>query len=270
MSPGLLIKLPTPNPDEFALQVWVPQEKIVSQHMPTSGTTTYREFKMHPTPNTAEGYAGYIYTYATGPREDGALGFHFAKPKTAAEMRVPFRSQIERMGNHRWPDVLVALAVTADYTFPRAGQIIKNGALGTVTGPNYRISEALIPEMNEGTRFLVQEFQSPTPFTIPRYRVPGATSVSLSLPDGTNYRHGECLHDDIEIDALNTASATYLAGSASSVGGNIESQRFPASNFSKWRAYWFSDEQVLKDGGWYRRRVRVLPPRAPRIQLSQN
>lgn len=260
-----------PGSGEFVLRAWVRMSQIRDDSSkPVEGTTTYRAFKWHTDQGGTESFYDYIYTYAEPQQRDGMIGFNFAKPKTDEQKRTPFRSFLERSGNHPWPDILTALAVTADYTFPRAGAIIKDGELGTVTGPSYRVSEANIPQMNEGTRFLVQEFCAPTVFTIPRYRVPGATSVSLALPDGTTYRHPECLHDDIEIEALNTASSTYLAGSESTVGGNILNQKFPASNFSRWRPYWFSDEQVLREGLWFRRRVRVIPPRPSQPQIIQN
>lgn len=264
--------LPTPNPAEFAIRVRAsPTQVLGKMGALVAGTTTLKEFDLATAPSS-EGIGDYIYTYATGPDDGGRLAFHFAKPKTDAEKRTPWRSQIERMGNHRWPDILVALAVTTDYSFPRSASIIDSATnvQGIVTAPRYRIAEALIPEMNEGTRFLVQEFLSPTVFTIPRYRLPCATSVSLTLPDGTGYSHGECLHDTIELDPLPTAQSTLLSGSAGNAGGIMGGQRFPASNFKTWRPYWFSDEQQLRDGVWYRRRVRVIPPRVPDVQLRLN
>lgn len=257
--------LTTADADEKSATVTCEVDNLRMAQMPFEGVTTYAQFAAGDRSRSDE-FGSYIYTAASKPGA-GLLTFHFAKPKTDEEKRTPYKSFVERMGNHRWPDILVALAVTTDYSFPRSATIIDGNVQGVKTAPRYRIAEALIPEMNEGTRFLVQEFQAPTVFTIPPYRLPCATSVRITLPDGTTYSHGECLHGDIDIPPLATGQTSLISGAGAAAGGVMGAQKFPASNFSSWRAYWFSDEQVLRDGVWYRRRVRVIPPRRPDAQF---
>jgi hypothetical protein len=260
--------LPTADPNEDAVAVTCEVDNLRLAQMPVEESTTYAQFGAGDR-SRADEFGSYIFTVKSKPGA-GLLTFHFAKPKTEEEKRTPFKSAIERMGNHRWPDILLALGVTVDYSFPRSATIISGDTQGIVTAPRYRIAEALIPEMNEGTRFLVQQFQAPTMFTIPRYRTPSATAIRLVLPDGASYSHNECLHEEIELDPLPTAQTTLLSESGAPAGGIMGGQRFPASNFTRWRPYWFSDEQVLRDGVWYRRRVRVIPPRPSEAAFQLN
>ncbi len=260
--------LDTPDPDESSVAVTCEVDNLRLIQMPVAGTTTYLQFTAGDRSRVDE-FGAYIYTMKSKPGP-GLLTFHFAAPKTEEQKRTPWKSSIQRMGNHRWPDILVALGVTTDYTFPRSATVIEGNEQGVVIAPRYRIAEALIPEMNEGTRFLVQEFQAPTVFAIPQYRLPCAGAVRFTLPDGTVYAHGESLHDDLELEGLPTSSTTLIGGTGTPSGGTMGSQKFPASNFTRWRPYWFSDEQELRDGVWYRRRVRVIPPRVSKTIFQLN
>lgn len=113
---ALLDKIPTPNPNEFSLLVLVPMEQVVAVHMPTAEVTTYRDFKMHPTVNRAEGYADYIYLKATGPDNEGRLGFSFGKNKTDTQKYTPYDSELHTDPSFYWPNVMERWKAVPDPT----------------------------------------------------------------------------------------------------------------------------------------------------------
>lgn len=261
----------TPNPNVKALRVWVDKGTVLSlKGTYTAGVTTLAQFQLGEGPGASELQGDYIYTYPEGPNADGQIAFYFAPKIEDNDLLVPFESYVQRIGNHRWPDVVKSLAIVADYSFPRSTNIVRGGEAGIVVGPSYHVAEELIPEINEGSSFYVEDFIGHTWFTLPRYRVPVATAVSVMIPGGGRYQHQEALHDDIEVDGLTSANATFISDAMGAAVGNVGAQRNPATNMTRWRAYWLSDEQVRRDGVIYRRRIRVRPPRVPAsiFQLS--
>ncbi len=45
----------------------------------------------------------------------------------------------------------------------------------------------------------------------------------------------------------------------------IPGQFFPRTNFRRRRPYVIAVDQDMKDGGWYMQRLRVFPPRQPKL-----
>lgn len=256
--------IPTPNPRERALVVKAKEEVFAHNPdvLPATGTS-YGEFdRAIFGADYRREYDDYLFT---GQLENAGTyaQLAFAKYKTEEEKKIPFRRLWKKNGNHRWPPILKGYVLLEDNGMPRSGNVIVNGQPGIVTGPSYFDRYIYIPDCNEGTRFLLEEYFSPTEFVIPRYRAPVATGIQISV-NGLNTSIPESLHDDIDIPATRTANATYYGGQAYSGNGNLEGQSFPRTNFKTWLPYVLFAEQEYQSGGWYMQRIRVFPPLRPK------
>lgn len=218
-----------------------------------------------PDPDMAADNRFGLYVFTDSGKQEGDVVFKYGLPKSQVVANTPFRRTWMKHGNHRWPPILKGIVLLEDNAFPRSTNYISNGVQGVATGANYYDRYIYIPDTNEGTRFLLDEFLSPMPFQIPRYRTPVATSVQYSV-NGLNGSFPECLHDEITIPATRTATATYIGGTAFSGNGSVEGQYFPRTNFKSWTPYvvYDSQEQQEDSGLWYRQRIRVYPPTLPR------
>ena len=188
-------------------------------------------------------------------KEGGTLVF--SRVLTESERNTPFRS-ITTFGNHRWDPILKVLKPIAVRDFPLTAQT----SAGTVEAVRYLTKEVYIPGVNEGTRFLTEEFTSDVKYDIPQYSVPIASSVSFSY---INFRTGfpECLHEKLTIDDLISTTAITAGGVTTDNYNQIKGQVFPATNFTEWASYILSDTQELTGGVYYRKRIRVFPPPIP-------
>lgn len=208
-------------------------------------------------------FGGYRYLYAAD-FSAYYMRFHFGMDKTDEEKATPFNSIWKKMGNHRWPPLLKGLAFIEDYEFPEATNVIGGGEAGVATSPKNYVRELYIAEVNEGSRFLLDEFLSPTPYGMGRTPVPQSGRVSYMI-NGVRGAFEECWHDDIEIPSTSSATAT-LIGSSESVGDSrIPGQFFPRTNFRRRRPYILTVDQDLTPGGYHYQRLRVFPPRQPRL-----
>jgi hypothetical protein len=262
----------TPDPSSTSFVVVVPQDSVYmdpaaipSPGDPFSQLGFYNGQNLGWIPDAAmatdERFG--LYQYVDKSSGDGYVKFVYAAPKTDAQKNTPFRSSWKKHGNHRWPPILKSIVILSDNNLPRSANVIQNGQSGIATGPTYYDRYIYIPDCNEGTRFLLEEFFAATQFVIPRYRTPVATSVQFSIP-GLNGSFPECLHPDIDIPPARTANAVYLGDQAFSGNGQVEGQFFPKTNFKTWLPYVLFDEQEMRESGWYRQRIRVFPPLLPK------
>jgi hypothetical protein len=263
--------LGTPNKNEEAFYIDLDQEtlsKFRSGDFPRTSdggntATVYEDWKYALPERVKQGWGDYIYT-SKQEIGDGGLRFFWGLNKTEEEKNTPYQRVWKKHGNHRWPPILKSLYLLEDYNFPRStNRVTRAGGSGVVIAPTYYDRVVYIPDTNEGTRFLVEEFLAATPFVIPRYQTPVATGVQYSI-NGLQGSFPECLHDDIEIPSTTTASIAYQSGSAAAAGGSLEGQFFPRTNFKNWRPYVVFDEQEEVPTGWSRMRIRVYPPMRPR------
>lgn len=271
----------TPQPNLLGFKVIIPQE-VVAQNpsaMPLEGSTlktlgitgspTSKSLGWLPDPALCADNRFGLYLYTQQGMEGTDIVFNYAYPKTVAEANVPYHTSNWK-GNHRWPPVLLGVAVIADYGSPRSFTVLSGTTLGTGIGPSYYDQVQYIPDVSEGTRFVKDEFFGPISFNIPQTPVPVATSVSYLLPGGITGNFPECLHDTIKIPSALTCLEQLVSGSVTKIGSSIGEQVFPATNFTDWSPYVLSDTQEQQDGGWYRVRIRVFPPPQPESILSFN
>lgn len=261
--------LETPNPTRCGIGIIIPQDEVASN---PAGIPQIEDSLKDlsfgiPESSLATDDTFGLYQYTSyrmiGEKESASFMFMYGPNLTDTEKNTPYRSSWRKHGNHRWPPILKGIILLEDNSFPRSTNYVSNGQAGVALGPAYYDRVVYIPDTNEGTRFLMEEFFSATKFSIPRYQTPVATAVQYSV-NGLNGSFPECLHDDIEIPATRTATATYYGGQDFSGNGSVEGQFFPRTNFKRWRPYVLLDEQEQQDAGWYRQRIRVFPPAMPK------
>lgn len=264
----------TPNPSEFGISVTVPMNIIVNSpgNFPTEGDALSQNIWAADRPLRDPAHYGYyIYTdyqETTSSEREPAIVFFYGKNKTEEEKNTPFRTYTE-VKNHRWPPILLALAIQQDYTFPNSTNMISNPLIGSdevgiVVAPRNYPKYAYIPEVNEGTRFVIEEFFAATKFDIPQHPVPTTTSVNVDILD-VSLNFPDCLHPRIVVPNTRTGTTQLVGGTASNAGGALDGQVFPATNFETWAVYVLTDQQEPTPTGWRRIRVRVFPPPMPEV-----
>lgn len=248
--------IPTPNPSERALLVQVEESVFANDPdiLPATGTSYEDCAKVIFSKDYKKQFSEYVYT-----GQSGDYGMLFAKNKTTEQANDPFRTTTW-FGNHRWPPILLFVGFEADYVSQRSFPASNGTDIGAGFAPTYYDKVVYIPDVSEGTRFVKDEFFGPAPFDIPQTPVPIPTAVQYIMPGGAGQSFPECLHPLIEIPDFITSLTQTIAGSTSAVGGSVEGQRFPATNFEEWGPYVLSDNQEFQSGGWYRARIRVFPP----------
>lgn len=264
--------IPTPNPSEFGLEVTAKNSVLWSiASMPQAIGVAYKNFpEGFIEMSMLENYGDYIFNKSI-PAEDGYVRLIFLKPKTQAEADIPFKVT-SRFGNHHWYPILKALEIIPDYNAPRSYRSANGNGQILISGPSFYVREEYIPHASEGSRFVKEEFFSSTPFDIPQYPVPQPSSVSYDVP-GRSGSFPECLHDDIPIADLTTASAIQIvgagggSGSSNQIGSGIQGQFFPATNFQGWTPYVIEDSQD-DSLGYYRVRITVYPPPMPELIIQ--
>lgn len=225
---------------------------------PIAGSTLYRDWKSCLWPQASGNYGGYVYADAVEAPADW-LSFLWVRKKTEAEKNTPFRTHTE-FGNHGWPMVLKSINFLQDPGFPVSVQ--GPGGAILLAARTY-VREVLIPAASEGTKFVIQEFLSDTPFNVKQTPVPNGGSVSYDYL-GCSGSFGECLHPDLKFPTLRTARTKYTTG----VGNNgafgvTRGQRFPATDFEEWSPYILSAKPTYTEGQWYMVRIKVFPPFEP-------
>lgn len=246
----------------------IPQIGAQYKTLGITGSPTSKSLGWQPDPALAsdERFGLYIYTYN---EKDGAdVVFYYAYPKTVIQANTPFRETWVEFGDHHWHPILKALELVEDPVLVYATPSISGNNQGITTAPRYYQREEYINDVDEGTRFLLLERFGPRPFIIPRYPVPQPGRISYQ----TATREGgfpECLHDDVVIPPTRTGTSQNAGGTTTAVGGSLDGQEFPRTNFKSRRPYVKKVSQSQRDGGWYSPLIRVYPPRLPK-RIRQN
>lgn len=259
----------TPDPRYRSLLVNVDEDSFATAGgvLPAQGTLysdpAWRTFLGS---DYRKNYKDFVYVQQLEDTKTGGT-LVFARNLTDEQRNTPFRS-LSSFGNHRWPPILKHLSFVPVRDFPLTTQGINQaGQTGTFYAVRYLTREVYIPETNEGSRFVTDEFISPTPFKIPQYPVPTTTSISyhyLNLNGG----FPDCLHKKFDLAALISTSSGSFGGTVSSNYNEIQGQVFPATNFTEWAPYVISDTQELVGGVYYRKRIRVYPPPEPNVIIK--
>lgn len=253
----------TPDPRYRSLVVTVTENSFASNGgvIPVQGTK-YKDFpRSIISSDYLKEFADFTYVQQLEDSKDGGR-LVFARSFTDQERKTPFRTTTT-FGNHRWPPILKSLKFELARDFPLNTQKSEGSNHQLVTANRYLVREVYIPEINEGTRFIQDEFISDIPFVIPSYPVPTPTSVTYHY---LNIRGGfpECLHKEINISKLISTVSTFNGTATTNSYNELKGQIFPETNFVEWTSYVISDTQELSGGVWYRKRIRVYPPPMPK------
>lgn len=153
--------LPTPDPDEDALRIWVARD-VASQlnGRYEAGVTTLAAFELASGP-ASEGYADWIYMKKVGPDENGRLGFIFGKEKTAAEMNEPYRTEI-RTENYPWDGVVLNYRSEPNL---RESLEMRDSGGNPFFQQKWNTRYTLLAPVQGATSVLYEWFLSPTKFT---------------------------------------------------------------------------------------------------------
>lgn len=271
--------LATPNANEFSFRtLHDPDAKLAwfttagDNGRPIDEETLYKNWVLREPKRADADYGGiwgdYVYTGAS-MGEGGVVIFTWALEKTMAVQNIPYRTYAKELGNHHWPSILKALNIMEDSTFGVSADSISGNDIGKVVAPRYYQQDDFINDVQEGSRFMVSEFFGPRPFNIPRHQVPMPGRINYqTVSSGGSFP--ESLHDDVEIPPTRTATSKNVGGTTTSVGGSLDGQFFPATNFRSWRPYVFADSQVRTETGWHRTLIRVFPPSLPRRILRNS
>lgn len=253
----------TPNPSVWNLEVTVKASILASNPdiTPVEGTP-YDQFpKWFKDSAYIKQYGGYTYIDNKDGPQRGDVTLIFCKNFTAEQATQAYRTYY-RFGNHRWPPQLLALAFIKDNAFPRAINGVVKGKGAVIVGPTYYVRRVMIPEINEGSRFKIEEFFSNIPLPISQYLVPVPTEVMWDIP-GARGSIPECLHPKIVVPHTQSASAGIVQGDASAASGIIAGQTFPETDMVELEPYVVSQSNDFEQGGYHSIRVTVEPPDTP-------
>ena len=216
-------------------------------------------------------FSGFRYVCQTEDNQKGGQ-LLFVKSLTDLERNTPFRTTT-KFASHHWHPMLKKLELIPDSGSARSYRTVTGGQNAVNSGPSFYVRQVYIPAVDEGSRFVIEEFFADVPYSIPQYPTPQPSNVTYDVP-GVRGGFPECLHDDLYIQDIATTVATSIqdeSGKLTSTGGgsSIPGQFFPATNFKKWAPYVLSDE-VNFNNGYHRQRVTVFPPPLPKAVSTIN
>lgn len=257
--------LPTPNPNEDAIRIWVDKGTALGmQGRYSAGETTLTQFELSSSP-VSEGQDDWIYVEKVGPDNTGRMGFIFAKAKTEEEKYTAFEvtPSSKPFG---WHTVIKRLEPIPDFGTPRSGVKLINGQAGNFNAPEYYAQVDLIDGGDYVTRFLKYEYQAPTKFDIPAHDGPVPLPVMVMLPGREAIYIPKALHKQITIDRLITSVTQGFEGSYQGSMSSIPGQVFPSTApFEEWAPWVVEHDQKQVNGVWYCWKVIAFPPPEPEL-----
>jgi hypothetical protein len=239
----------------------VPKSLTRQADMPTPLTTTFSACKL-PNKIRQDEFGSYLFI----KDEEGPSGYHefiFAPPLTNEQVQTPYRTYFDTEPSMFWPKVLLSIQ-----TYKRLFDNVH------VARPRYK-------EAYQGpTRVRIEEYYSPSPFTIPVYE----PMIDRGLNDeiGTNVSSGfntafysvgtlnldSCLHAAIRITVVLNPPVIVNIGSNNTITYSFAYLNDAATNYIDW-----PNEIVIDDrqreilGGFVRRRVTALSPAITKVTL---
>lgn len=254
---------PTDDVAEVTGLLWVPESKIFASTLLTPGTTL-RSFMASSLISKSDaltrGFGDYLLTASAG-RQEGYLGYFFAKPKTDTEKETPYRStpDVRVVG---WPAVLLNLhgGLSQRKLDSESGMSGADAQSNTVIRYEFEDRYQVIPAVRHPTEILVEEFQSPTAWEALEADAPVPTQVRYFYK-GTQMSF-DGLHDDVTVPEQSRAFQREYEFGTPSAQSLPAGQFFPATVPTRWLPYTLSDTQRFVNGVYRRTRERVLrvPP----------
>jgi hypothetical protein len=258
----ILEPLALPVPGLLAMRFRVPKSLTRQADMPTPLTTTFSACKL-PNKIRQDEFGSYLFI----KDEEGPSGYHefiFAPSLTNEQAQTPYRTYFDTEPSMFWPKVLLSIQAYK--------RLLGDGTY--VIRPRYK-------EAYQGpTRVRIEEFYSPSPFTIPVYEP--MTDRGLNDEIGTNVSSGfntafysvgtlnldSCLHAAIRIAVVLNPPVIVNIGSNNTITYSFAYLNDAATNYIDW-----PNEIVIDDrqreilGGFVRRRVTALSPAITKVTL---
>lgn len=256
----------TENPSEVTLCVFIDRTNIRLRDIPSVGDL-FKNWTIK-IPELVTEFGEWKYAAIQSKASPGDLSsFLWVRPRTTEERATPFRS-FTTSHPYPWPTILVDLQFVFDEQFPIFGNRINttSGDLESVAAARVYERKRVILPTNQNSKMLIEEFLSDEPFT-PAEMTHTQPIEGLVEWDFNGARGSiQCLHDDIELPSRGKPYQVATSGSPSGGSAPPEPNRlFPATNYTTWTKFVFSDEQKENNGQWYRRKCTLYPPPLPRV-----
>jgi len=211
------------------------------------------------------GFGAYIYREQL-PKEGNTLRFVFLKPKTPAEQLQLVKPKFTINEVTDWPDWLLSLYMLD--AIVELQSEVNSTTTTDVTGHRFLDRYILFRGGNFNTIHEVEEFFSPTPIA--------SLFATEPRPDTVFYNYFgvknslDCIHAEITIPEP-YLSAELVENFGTKNAREVvwqEGSTFPPTNHVAWVPHYRKLIVTERDGGFYYRRHRVLPPRLSRpIQI---
>lgn len=211
------------------------------------------------------GFGSYIYREQL-EKQNNRLRFVFLQPKTTATSLIAVKPTATISEPTYWPDWLLSLyALNATIeTQVETGTIATNTTSNSTTSQRILDRYILIKGGEFHTVHEVDEFFSPTPIT--------SLTATEPRPDEVFYNYYgvrnsfNCIHDLVTIPEPYT-SATRVENFGTPNARDViweAGSVFPPTNHIAWIPHYRKLVVTERDGGFYYRRHKVLPPRLSR------
>lgn len=251
----------SPNPKYRCLSVKVSEVSLATSGgiLPVEGTLySSQEFKEFFGADYRKNFSNFVYVGQGDDTPEGGT-LLFAPNIPASESAQPFRTYKE-FKEWYWDPILKAIVFLRD-PLPASRSVINEVGAGIAQQNTYSPREIYIPGGKIGSLFTIEEYFAPTPFDVPFYETPVVSSVTYAVP-GARGGFPNCLHDKLVIPNLEAGVATYVSGTVSGIGGQVNGQVFPETNITEWQPTVVSHSQSFQMG-YYCVKVTVDPPDEP-------
>lgn len=263
----------TGSVNERGVILYVEEKHFTASTVLTSGTTLANFMSDKDIPKgdaiTAD-FGPYIYREQLD-KQGNRLRFVFLAPKTAAQQLQPVKPTFTINEVTFWPDWLLSLYMleaTVNLQSEAGFLGLAGNTNNTVTGTRFLDRYILFKGGDYNTVHEVDEFFSPTPITSLVATEPRPMPVFYNLLGVRNSL--DCIHAGV------TVPEPYLTATRVEDFGTPNAQDviwqdgsvFPPTNHVAWIPHYRKLIVTERDGGFYYRRHRVIPPRLNRaIQI---
>ena len=250
--------------------LYVEEKYFTASTVLTSGTTLANFMSNEDIPKgdaITAGFSSYIYREQLD-KQGNRLRFVFLAPKTEAQQLQPVKPTFTINETTYWPDWLLSLYMleaTINLQTEANGASTTAGAFTTtVTGTRFLDRYILFKGGDYNTVHEIDEFFSQTPITSLVATEPRPMPVFYNFQGVRNSL--DCIHAGV------TVPEPYLTATRVENFGTPNAQEvvwqdgsvFPPTNHVAWIPHYRKLIVTERDGGFYYRRHRVIPPRLNR------